>query len=201
MSMWFDRSVFFTTPISSNLPKSLLLSRSSVVKSSCTLTESLCQFQDLTRLHHSAQFLATPSMQITPEQIIRFPVDKLLTKLAWFAWQTEARETELGRQVEDVLPLDLAVDMVRVDPVPGELLLPPVRCGGLLPLLLSVQVEVVVVLCPGYHRQQTRLLAVQLSRHVRPEVRVYPGLAAPGELVTPDVHLERTVSLSVRCEV
>ena len=61
-------------------------------------------------------------MQITPEQIIRFPVDKLPTKLAWFAWQTEARETELGRQVEDVLPLDLAVDMVRVDPVPGELL-------------------------------------------------------------------------------
>ena len=66
MSMWLDLSVFFTTPISSNLPNSLRVSMSSEVRSSCTLMLSLCQFQDLTRLHHSEQFLAAPSIQITP---------------------------------------------------------------------------------------------------------------------------------------
>ena len=64
--MWFDLSVFFTTPISSNLPNSLSESVSSEVRSSWTLTLSLCQFQDLTRLHHSEQFLAPPSIQMTP---------------------------------------------------------------------------------------------------------------------------------------
>ena len=64
--MWFDLSVFFTTPISSNLPNSLRESVSSEVRSSWTLTLSLCQFQDLTRLHHSEQFLAPPSIQMTP---------------------------------------------------------------------------------------------------------------------------------------
>ena len=66
MSMWFDLSVFFTTPISSNLPNSLRLSKFSEVRSSWTLILSLCQFQDLTRLHHSEQFLAPPSIQMTP---------------------------------------------------------------------------------------------------------------------------------------
>ena len=66
--MWFDLSVFFTTPISSNLPNSLSESVSSEVRSSWTLTLSLCQFQDLTRLHHSEQFLAPPSIQMTPGQ-------------------------------------------------------------------------------------------------------------------------------------
>ena len=64
--MWFDLSVFFTTPISSNLPNSLRESMSSEVRSSWTLILSLCQFQDLTRLHHSEQFLAPPSIQMTP---------------------------------------------------------------------------------------------------------------------------------------
>ena len=66
MSMWFDLSVFFTTPISSNFPNSRRESMSSEVRSSWTLTLSLCQFQDLTRLHHSEQFLAPPSIQMTP---------------------------------------------------------------------------------------------------------------------------------------
>ena len=78
MSMWFDLSVFFTTPISSNFPNSRRESRSSEVRSSWTLILSLCQFQDLTRLHHSEQFLAIPSIQITPEKCSEFRLGKIL---------------------------------------------------------------------------------------------------------------------------
>ena len=96
MSMWLDLSVFFTTPISSNLPNSLRVSMSSEVRSSCTLMLSLCQFQDLTRLHHSEQFLATPSIQITPESVQSSDLEILLFSPTWFAGETESCETKLS---------------------------------------------------------------------------------------------------------
>ena len=64
MSIWLDLSVFFSTPTSSKLLNSLLASPSS--NSSVILTLILCQFHDLTRLHHSEQFLALPSTQMMP---------------------------------------------------------------------------------------------------------------------------------------
>ena len=66
---------------------------------------------------------------------------------------------------------------MRVDPIPGELLFTLAGRGGLFFLLLPLflEVEMLLVLDPGYHRQQTGFLAVKLASYKGLEITVYTG--------------------------